>query len=146
MDRLVFGDVGFGKTEMAIRAALLAVRGGRQVAVGRGVSFELHVAASPRMRADAVDAMDTPRRWRTREGSTPSTREGSYRHHKNAGPRADDGLGKATFECFQKKTGPAQRLRGTVGRAATRRNGRGGPAEPKTRSETCASGRRFRCL
>ena len=67
MDRLVFGDVGFGKTEMAIRAALLAVRGGRQVAVGRGVSFELHVAASPRMRADAVDAMDTPRRWRTRE-------------------------------------------------------------------------------
>ena len=33
MDRLVFGDVGFGKTEMAIRAALLAVRGGRQVAV-----------------------------------------------------------------------------------------------------------------
>ena len=37
MDRLVFGDVGFGKTEMAIRAALLAVRGGRQVAVGRGV-------------------------------------------------------------------------------------------------------------
>ena len=39
MDRLVFGDVGFGKTEMAIRAALLAVRGGRQVAVGRGVPF-----------------------------------------------------------------------------------------------------------
>ncbi len=33
MDRLVCGDVGFGKTEVAIRAALKAVAGGKQVAV-----------------------------------------------------------------------------------------------------------------
>jgi transcription-repair coupling factor (superfamily II helicase) len=33
MDRLVFGDVGYGKTEVAIRAAFKAVTGGRQVAV-----------------------------------------------------------------------------------------------------------------
>ena len=33
MDRLVCGDVGFGKTEVAIRAAFKAVQGGRQVAV-----------------------------------------------------------------------------------------------------------------
>ncbi len=33
MDRLVFGDVGFGKTEIAIRAAFKAVQDGRQVAV-----------------------------------------------------------------------------------------------------------------
>jgi transcription-repair coupling factor (superfamily II helicase) len=33
MDRLVFGDVGFGKTEVAIRAAFKAVSDGRQVAV-----------------------------------------------------------------------------------------------------------------
>jgi transcription-repair coupling factor (superfamily II helicase) len=33
MDRLVCGDVGFGKTEVAIRAAFLAVMTGRQVAV-----------------------------------------------------------------------------------------------------------------
>ncbi|MBL6717387.1 MAG: transcription-repair coupling factor [Pseudomonadales bacterium] len=33
MDRLVCGDVGFGKTEVAMRAAYLAVAGGRQVAV-----------------------------------------------------------------------------------------------------------------
>jgi len=33
MDRLVCGDVGFGKTEVAIRAAYLAVMGGYQVAV-----------------------------------------------------------------------------------------------------------------
>jgi transcription-repair coupling factor (superfamily II helicase) len=33
MDRVVCGDVGFGKTEVALRAAFAAVTGGRQVAV-----------------------------------------------------------------------------------------------------------------
>ena len=33
MDRLVCGDVGFGKTEIAMRAAFLAVESGKQVAV-----------------------------------------------------------------------------------------------------------------
>jgi transcription-repair coupling factor (superfamily II helicase) len=33
MDRLVCGDVGYGKTEVAMRAAFLAVEGGRQVAL-----------------------------------------------------------------------------------------------------------------
>ncbi|MFZ5494920.1 MAG: transcription-repair coupling factor [Verrucomicrobiota bacterium] len=33
MDRLVCGDVGFGKTEVALRAAFKAVMGGKQVAV-----------------------------------------------------------------------------------------------------------------
>lgn len=33
MDRLVCGDVGFGKTEVAMRAAFLATHGGKQVAI-----------------------------------------------------------------------------------------------------------------
>ncbi len=33
MDRLLLGDVGYGKTEVAVRAAFKAVMGGRQVAV-----------------------------------------------------------------------------------------------------------------
>jgi transcription-repair coupling factor (superfamily II helicase) len=33
MDRLICGDVGYGKTEVAMRAAFLAVEGGRQVAL-----------------------------------------------------------------------------------------------------------------
>ena len=33
MDRLIFGDVGFGKTEVALRAAFKAVQDGRQVAL-----------------------------------------------------------------------------------------------------------------
>ncbi len=33
MDRLVCGDVGFGKTEVAMRAAFIAIQGGKQVAI-----------------------------------------------------------------------------------------------------------------
>src|SRR5207237_8902548 len=33
MDRLVCGDVGFGKTEVALRAAFIALADGKQVAV-----------------------------------------------------------------------------------------------------------------
>ena len=33
MDRIVCGDVGFGKTEVAMRAAFVAVQAGRQVVV-----------------------------------------------------------------------------------------------------------------
>jgi transcription-repair coupling factor (superfamily II helicase) len=33
MDRLICGDVGFGKTEVAIRAAFKAVMAGRQVGI-----------------------------------------------------------------------------------------------------------------
>jgi transcription-repair coupling factor (superfamily II helicase) len=33
MDRLICGDVGFGKTEVALRAAFIAVMGGKQVAM-----------------------------------------------------------------------------------------------------------------
>jgi transcription-repair coupling factor (superfamily II helicase) len=33
MDRLIVGDVGFGKTEVALRAAFIAAMGGKQVAV-----------------------------------------------------------------------------------------------------------------
>ena len=33
MDRLIFGDVGYGKTEVAIRAAFKAIQSGKQVAI-----------------------------------------------------------------------------------------------------------------
>ena len=33
MDRLICGDVGYGKTEVAMRAAFLAIEGGKQIAV-----------------------------------------------------------------------------------------------------------------
>lgn len=33
MDRLICGDVGFGKTEVALRAAFIAANDGKQVAI-----------------------------------------------------------------------------------------------------------------
>ena len=33
MDRLICGDVGFGKTEVAMRAAFLAAKSGKQVSM-----------------------------------------------------------------------------------------------------------------
>lgn len=46
MDRLVCGDVGFGKTEVALRASFVAVMGGKQVAILAPTTLlaEQHVA------------------------------------------------------------------------------------------------------
>jgi transcription-repair coupling factor (superfamily II helicase) len=68
MDRVVCGDVGFGKTEVALRAAFAAVQNGRQVAVlvpttllaqqhhktfaDRYAGWPVRVAALSRMRGD----------------------------------------------------------------------------------------------
>ncbi|MCC6952125.1 MAG: transcription-repair coupling factor [Phycisphaerales bacterium] len=69
MDRLVCGDVGFGKTELAIRAAFKAVESGRQVAVlvpttvlaeqhertfrGRFAAYPFRVESVSRFKSDA---------------------------------------------------------------------------------------------
>ena len=49
MDRLVCGDVGFGKTEVALRAAFVAVHGGKQVALLAPTTLlaEQHFQTSP---------------------------------------------------------------------------------------------------
>ncbi|NLT31043.1 MAG: transcription-repair coupling factor [Propionibacterium sp.] len=69
MDRLICGDVGYGKTEIAVRAAFKAVQDGKQVAVlvpttllvqqheqtfaGRYAGFPVNVAALSRFQTDA---------------------------------------------------------------------------------------------
>ena len=83
MDRLICGDVGYGKTEIAVRAAFKAVQDGKQVAVLVPTTLlvqqhfsHLHRAlrAVPRQRAGAVPLPDGHR------GAAPSLdglREGS---------------------------------------------------------------------
>lgn len=82
MDRLVFGDVGFGKTEVAIRATFKAVQSGKQVAVlcpttllvqqhhqtfsDRLAPYPVRVAAlsrflTPRQQREVVDGLVTGR-------------------------------------------------------------------------------------
>ena len=69
MDRLICGDVGYGKTEIAVRAAFKAVQDGKQVAVlvpttllvtqhaqtfaDRYAGFPVHVAQLSRFQSDA---------------------------------------------------------------------------------------------
>ncbi len=69
MDRLLVGDVGYGKTEIAIRAAFKAVQSGRQVAVlvpttilaeQHGRSFGERLADFP-VRVEVMSRFQTPK-------------------------------------------------------------------------------------
>ena len=67
MDRLVCGDVGFGKTEVAIRAAFKAVDNGKQVAVlvpTTILAYQHHRTFSERLKALPV-TVDYVNRFRT---------------------------------------------------------------------------------
>ena len=67
MDRLVCGDVGFGKTEVAIRAAFKAVDNGKQVAVlvpTTILAFQHHKTFSERLK-DFPVTVDYVNRFRT---------------------------------------------------------------------------------
>ncbi len=67
MDRLICGDVGFGKTEVAIRAAFKAVANGKQVAVlvpTTILAFQHHKTFSERLK-DMPVTVDYLNRFRT---------------------------------------------------------------------------------
>ncbi len=68
MDRLICGDVGFGKTEVAIRAAFKAVQGGRQVAilVPTTVLAQQHMNTFRERMASYPIAVEMLSRFRTR--------------------------------------------------------------------------------
>ncbi len=81
MDRLVCGDVGFGKTEVAIRAAFKAVMGGRQVAVlvPTTVLAQQHLNSFRERMAGYPVAVEMLSRFRTRkeqEGIVAALAEG----------------------------------------------------------------------
>lgn len=70
MDRLICGDVGFGKTEVAIRAAFKAVMDGRQVAVlvPTTVLAQQHFNTFRERMADYPVRIELLSRFRTRRG------------------------------------------------------------------------------
>ncbi len=72
MDRLVCGDVGFGKTEVAIRTAFKAVQGGKQVAilVPTTVLAQQHLNTFRERMAGYPIAVEMLSRFRTRAEST----------------------------------------------------------------------------
>jgi transcription-repair coupling factor (superfamily II helicase) len=72
MDRLICGDVGFGKTEVAIRAAFKAVQDGRQVAVlvPTTVLAQQHLNTFRERMAGYPIAVEMVSRFRTRAEQT----------------------------------------------------------------------------
>ena len=82
MDRLLCGDVGYGKTEVAIRAAFKAVQDGKQVAVlaPTTVLVEQHRRTLQERLADfpvRIDALSRFRTARDQQGILESLAEGS---------------------------------------------------------------------
>ena len=77
MDRLICGDVGFGKTEVALRAAFKAVMGGRQVAVlvPTTVLAQQHYNTFRERLADYPMRVELLSRFRTRREQTQVIQE-----------------------------------------------------------------------
>jgi transcription-repair coupling factor (superfamily II helicase) len=67
MDRLIIGDVGYGKTEVAIRAAFKAVQEGRQAAVlaPTTILVEQHLHTFQERLADYPVRIEALSRFRT---------------------------------------------------------------------------------
>jgi len=72
MDRLICGDVGFGKTEVAIRAAFKVVQGGKQVAilVPTTILAQQHLNTFRERMAGYPIAIEMVSRFRTKGEST----------------------------------------------------------------------------
>ncbi len=110
MDRLICGDVGFGKTEVALRAAFITAMNGKQVAVVvpttllarqhmktfterlRGLSDPCRAGVPPRHRQRACRDQEGPRRrhdrHRRRHPCAPRQErevQGSRPHHRRRG-------------------------------------------------------------
>ncbi|MBI3818819.1 MAG: transcription-repair coupling factor [Planctomycetes bacterium] len=77
MDRLLCGDVGYGKTELAMRAAFKTVRSGRQVAVlvPTTVLAEQHLRTFRERFADLPVTVETISRFRSAKESREALRK-----------------------------------------------------------------------
>ena len=118
MDRLICGDVGFGKTEIAMRAAFKAVLDGKQVAVlvsdhDARVAALAHVHGAVRAVPVRVESLS---RWvpRRRSGKILAERGVEGRHRDRHAPSAAEGRDL-------RGPRPARRRRG----AAVRRQAQG---------------------
>ena len=116
MDRIICGDVGFGKTEVAMRAAFVAVQSGRQVVVLVPTTLlaEQHAPELPRplrrLAGAHRGAVALPRTRRCRRGAGGfRERQGRYPHRH---PQA------AARRCARQPAGAADRRRGASLRGA----------------------------
>ena len=103
MDRLLCGDVGFGKTEVALRAAMKAVLDGKQVAIlvpttvlaqqhyttalNRFRGFPVNIGALSRHAQAAAEGRGVPRPRPSHRGRGAALRRNAQGKAQGAGPR-----------------------------------------------------------
>ena len=75
MDRLICGDVGFGKTEIALRAAFKEVMNGKQVLVPTTVLAQQHYNTFSQRMLDFPVSVDVLSRFRTNQRENNGTVE-----------------------------------------------------------------------
>ncbi len=98
MDRLVCGDVGFGKTEVAMRAAFIAVHGGKQVAI---------LVPDHPARPAALQQLPRPLRRLAgdRRGDEPlQVGQGSQRRRRPSWPKARSTSSSAPTSCCRTRS------------------------------------------
>jgi transcription-repair coupling factor (superfamily II helicase) len=81
MDRLICGDVGFGKTEVAMRAAFIAIQSGKQVAilVPTTLLAQQHTETFKDRFVEWPVNIDFISRFKTKKGAESSHRENDHR-------------------------------------------------------------------
>ena len=105
MDRLICGDVGYGKTEVALRAAFKAVQDGKQVAVlvPTTVLAQQHFNTFTRRMAAfpvTVDMLSRFRSAKEQERRSPEAGERRDRHdHRHAPPAVAKTCTSRTWGC-----------------------------------------------
>ena len=129
MDRLICGDVGYGKTEIAVRAAFKAVQDGKQVAVlvpttllvqQHFVTFAERYASFPvKVQAAVAGSRPTARPTATLEGLRRRHRGRGHRHPP-AALRRRPGSRTSAWSSSTRSSGSASSTRSTSSSCAPR--------------------------
>ncbi len=127
MDRLVCGDVGFGKTEVALRAAFVALADGKQVAllVPTTLLAEQHFQTFSDRFADLPVRIAELSRFRTAQGDEGRARGPGRGHDRHRDRHAQAAAGRRQVQ----GPGPRHHRRG----APLRRAPEGAPEAPARR-------------
>ena len=133
MDRIVCGDVGFGKTEVAMRAAFVAAQAGKQVAVLAPTTLlaQQHLAnfrdrfADWPVRVEALSRFGTAKRD---PGGARGPRAGQGRHrHRHPPPAARARALQGPGAAHHRRGAPLRRARQGAPAGAARQRARADP-------------------
>ncbi len=120
MDRVICGDVGFGKTEVALRAAFVAVQAGRQAAVLVPTTLlaQQHYTTFSDRFADWPVRIESLSRFRTQKRRARSSMESRPDPWTSSSPRS----ACCRAKCASRISGSWSSTKSTASACATRKN------------------------